>query len=176
MLCHVYYCLFVLFSFSHGVVSLFSIYQFDCPSGIFRPSFKRNNIEEAGNFRTSFRRLRTIWKTTSISRSKKIKIFNSNVKSVLPNGADSWRVIMSYFNKLGKICNIFWPNTISNKVQYNLTLQRDIRVEIKERRLKWICNVLRIFKHDTTKIALWCTPAEGRKSVSGVRKKHGKAQ
>ena len=27
------------FIFSHGVVSLFSIYEFDCPSGIFRPSF-----------------------------------------------------------------------------------------------------------------------------------------
>ena len=25
--------------FSHGVVSLFSVYEFDCPSGIFRPSF-----------------------------------------------------------------------------------------------------------------------------------------
>ena len=33
-------CLFVLFIFSHDVVSLFSIYEFDCPSGIFRPSFK----------------------------------------------------------------------------------------------------------------------------------------
>ena len=30
-------CLFVLFIFSHGVVSLFSIYEFCCPSGIFRP-------------------------------------------------------------------------------------------------------------------------------------------
>ena len=32
-------CPFVLFIFSHGVVSLLSIYEFDCPSGIFRPSF-----------------------------------------------------------------------------------------------------------------------------------------
>ena len=32
-------CLFVFFIFSHGVVSLFSIYEFDCPSGIFRPCF-----------------------------------------------------------------------------------------------------------------------------------------
>ena len=32
-------CLFVFFIFCHGVVSLFSIYEFDCPSGIFRPSF-----------------------------------------------------------------------------------------------------------------------------------------
>ena len=32
-------CLFVFFIFSLVVVSLFSIYEFDCPSGIFRPSF-----------------------------------------------------------------------------------------------------------------------------------------
>ena len=32
-------CLFVFFIFSHGVVSLFYIYEFDCPFGIFRPSF-----------------------------------------------------------------------------------------------------------------------------------------
>ena len=28
----------LFFIFSHGVVSLFSIYEFDCPSDIFRPS------------------------------------------------------------------------------------------------------------------------------------------
>ena len=32
-------CLFVFFICRHGVVSLFSIYEFDCPSGTFRPSF-----------------------------------------------------------------------------------------------------------------------------------------
>ena len=29
--------LFVFFIYSHGVVNLFSFYEFDCPSGIFRP-------------------------------------------------------------------------------------------------------------------------------------------
>ena len=37
-------CLFVFFIFSHGVVSLFSIYEFDCPYGIFRPSFKGRQL------------------------------------------------------------------------------------------------------------------------------------
>ena len=32
-------CLLVFFFFSHGVVSLFFIYEFEYPSGIFRPSF-----------------------------------------------------------------------------------------------------------------------------------------
>ena len=38
--CFVYYSLSVCLFFSHGIVSLFSIYEFDCTSGIFRPSFK----------------------------------------------------------------------------------------------------------------------------------------
>ncbi|XP_063404260.1 uncharacterized protein LOC134687734 [Mytilus trossulus] len=121
--------------------------------------------------RTSFCRLRTVWKTTSISRSTKIKIYNSNVKSVLLYGAESWRVVRSDFNKLSsfnntclrKICKIFWPKTISNKDLYNLILQRDIRAEIKERRWKWIDYVLRKDKDDITKIALRWTPAEGKR-------------
>ena len=41
MLCLLYYYLSVcLFIFSHVVVSLFSFYEFDSPSGIFRPSFE----------------------------------------------------------------------------------------------------------------------------------------
>ena len=35
-------CLFVFLFFSHGVVSLFSIYGFHSPSGIFRPSLVEN--------------------------------------------------------------------------------------------------------------------------------------
>ena len=35
---HTIVWLFVFFLFSHAVVSLFSIYEFECPSGIFRPS------------------------------------------------------------------------------------------------------------------------------------------
>ena len=39
MLCCLHsYLSICLFIFSHGVVSLLSIYEFDCPSGIFRPS------------------------------------------------------------------------------------------------------------------------------------------
>ena len=82
--------------------------------------------------RTSFCKLRAFWKTTSLSRATKIKIYNSNVKSVLLYGAESWRVIKSDFNKLSsfhntclrKICKIFWPNTISNKDLYELTSQK----------------------------------------------------
>ena len=38
--CTIIYLAVCLFIFSHGVVSLFSIYEFDCLSGIFRSSFQ----------------------------------------------------------------------------------------------------------------------------------------
>ncbi|XP_063404386.1 uncharacterized protein LOC134687857 [Mytilus trossulus] len=131
----------------------------------------KNIMARINKARTSFCRLRTVWKTTSISRSTKIKIYNSNVKSVLLYGAESWRVIKPDFSKLSsfhntclrKICKFFWPKTISNKELYTLTLQRDIRTEIKERRWKWIGHVLRKDKHDITRIALRWTPAEGKR-------------
>ena len=37
--CVLFFCLFAFFIFRHGDVSLFSIYEFDCPSGIFHLSF-----------------------------------------------------------------------------------------------------------------------------------------
>jgi len=116
--------------------------------------------------RIAFCQLRPIWKSTSLSRTTKIRIYNSNVKSVLLYGAECWRVIKSDFNKLAtfhntclrKICRIFWPRTISNKDLYTLTSQRDIRTEIKERRWKWIGHVLRKETNDITKISLRWTP------------------
>ena len=93
------------------------------------------------------------------------------MKSVLLYGAESWRVIKSYFNKLSsfhntclrKICKIFWPKTISNKELYKLTSQRDTRAEIKERRWKWIGHILRNDNNDIAKTALRWTPAEGKR-------------
>ena len=43
-------CLFVLFIFSHGVVSLFSIYEFDCPIGICRPLLKWSTPSPTSNY------------------------------------------------------------------------------------------------------------------------------
>ena len=36
---YTFICLYAFLFVSHGVVSLMSFYEFDCPSGIFRPSF-----------------------------------------------------------------------------------------------------------------------------------------
>ena len=38
----------------------------------------------------AFMALRNIWKNRSISRSTKLKIFRSNVKSILLHGSETW--------------------------------------------------------------------------------------
>ena len=121
--------------------------------------------------RTAFCQLRPIWRSTSLSRNTKLRIYNSNVKSVLLYGSECWRIIQTDFNKLSafhntclrKICKIFWPNKITNKDLYELTAQRDIRDEIKLRRWKWIGHVLRRDKNNISKVSLRWTPTGKRK-------------
>jgi len=68
----------------------------------------------------AFACLRAVWKATSLSLKTKIRIFNSNVKSVLLYGSESWRLtntllpkVQTFVNKrLHQILSIFWPNVI----------------------------------------------------------------
>nr|KAG5703893.1 hypothetical protein BaRGS_008152 [Batillaria attramentaria] len=55
--------------------------------------------------RHAFRTLRPIWRSTALSLRNKIRIFNSNVKSL-----DTFQT-----KCLRRIRRIFWPNTISNE-------------------------------------------------------------
>ena len=73
--------------------------------------------------RGAFAALTNIWNTNKISNKTKIRLFESNVLSVLLYAAESWKVTKSiyqmlevfFLNKcLRKILRIYWPNQISN--------------------------------------------------------------
>ena len=121
--------------------------------------------------RGSFCQLKSIWKSGSISMKTKVKIYNSNVKSVLLYGAECWRVIQTDMNKLSsfhntclrKICKIYWPKKITNKDLYHKTQQCCIETEIKRRRWRWIGHILRKENEDISKVALRWTPDGKRK-------------
>ena len=49
----------------------------------------KNRLSKA---RTAFHKLRPIWKSNQYIRKTKIKLYNSNVKSVLLYGSEYWRV------------------------------------------------------------------------------------
>ena len=70
-----------------------------------------------------FARLYTIWKSKQYSLKTKVRLYNSNVKSVLMYGSECWRVTVRDMKKINafhngclrKICRIFWPEKISNR-------------------------------------------------------------
>ena len=61
-------CLFVFFIFSYGVVNLFSIYKFDCPSGTFRTSFPTWSLDYQKNIR--IRNFKIYWSTIYNDKNK----------------------------------------------------------------------------------------------------------
>ena len=67
--------------------------------------------------RTAFKLLNKVWRSAEISTNTKVRIFNSNVKSVLLYGAETWRTIktsdrqvQSFINRyLRRIMRLWWP-------------------------------------------------------------------
>lgn len=70
-----------------------------------------------GKARTAFSMLKNIWASKTIRITTKLRILNSNVKSVLLYGAETWRTtktslrrIQTFYNTcLRRIFNIRWP-------------------------------------------------------------------
>lgn len=124
-----------------------------------------------GKAQSAFARLRTIWKSRQYSLHTKIRLYNSNVKSVLLYGSECWRVVKSDMSRveafhnrcLRKICHIFWPSKISNHDLYARTGSQSIIDEIKRRRFRWLGHVLRMEEERIPKIALRWTPPGKRK-------------
>ena len=50
----------------------------------------KSRIDKA---RVAFNSLQNIWKSKKLALKTKIKLYNSNVKSVLLNGAECWRTV-----------------------------------------------------------------------------------
>ena len=101
----------------------------------------------------------------------KIRIFNTNVKSVLLYGAETWTLTKQIVSKLQsfingclrKIMGIHWPDTIRNVVLWKRTKQQPIDREILRRRWRWIGHTLRKPAQRVTRQALRWNPQGKRK-------------
>ena len=100
----------------------------------------------------SYCSLRNIWKSNVYSLKTKVRLFNSNVISVLLYGCQSWRVNKNDMDKmdvfqtkcLRRICNIFRLNKISNEDLYIMTNSLPISCQMQEHRMRWLGHVLRM--------------------------------
>ncbi|KAH9588358.1 hypothetical protein MS3_00005789 [Schistosoma haematobium] len=125
-------------------------------------------IEKA---RAAYLQLRNIWNSTQLSTNTKVRIFNTNVKTVLLYGAETWRTTKAIIQKiqvfinnyLRKILQIHWPDTISNNVLWERTNQIPAEEEIRKKRWKWIGHTLRKAPNCVTRQALAWNPQGQRK-------------
>lgn len=133
----------------------------------------RNRIRLATQ---AFAQLRNLWRSRRISERLKLRIFNSNVKSVLLYGSETWRVTNAITNKLQAfvnkrlriICGIFYPEVISNSDLLQRCRQSPLAVEIGRRKWKWIGHTLRKAPDDIARQAInWNPP--GRRKPGGQR-------
>ena len=111
-----------------------------------------------------------MWKASKISISTKIRLFNSNVKSVLLYGCETWKTTQGVINKLQvfanrclrKILKLKWTDKIRNEQLWERTGHLPIQNEIGRRRWKWVGHTLRKGKNSITRQALQWNPQGSR--------------
>ena len=97
-----------------------------------------------------FNTLASIWRSREITTTTKHRIFNSNVKSVLLYGSETWRMtektmskLQTFINRcLRRILDIYWPATISHANLWETTGQAPVRQEMTSRKWTWIGHTL----------------------------------
>jgi len=72
-----------------------------------------------GKARAVFLMMKNVWNSHHLTTHTKIRLFNSNVKSVLLREAETWRTIKAIIRKIQTFINsclhrIRWPDTIRN--------------------------------------------------------------
>ncbi|KAH9590185.1 Laminin subunit gamma-1 [Schistosoma haematobium] len=97
-----------------------------------------------GKARAAYLQLKNIWNSKQLSTNTKVRIFNTNVKTILLYGAETWRTTKAIIQKirvfinscLRKILRIRRPDTISNNVLWERTNQIPAEEEIRKKRWK----------------------------------------
>jgi hypothetical protein len=129
------------------------------------------------NAENAFHMLNRIWYCSSLSKGYKVRIFNSNVKSVLLYGSETWKLnkkliqkLQVFVNKyLRKTMKILRPNKISNERLWEITNQETIEKTIQIIKWKWIGHTWRRPSNEITPQALEWNPPGKRNGDLGTR-------
>ena len=129
-----------------------------------------------GKARHAFISLRPIWRSSNLNTKNKLRIFNSNVKSILLYGSETWKVTKTLSHKLQVFINnclrhifrIYWPEKIKNSELWNLANQDPIIKQIARRKWRWVGHTLRKDPNDITRQALRWNP-QGKRNIGRPR-------
>ena len=101
--------------------------------------------------RAAYYKLKKVWASSHYRRKTKLRIYKSNVMSILLYRAECWKVnqndgqrLNTFHNRcLRRILRIFWPRTISNEKLYEEVEISRITDIIKDTRWSFIGHILR---------------------------------
>ncbi|VDP33082.1 unnamed protein product [Schistosoma margrebowiei] len=124
-----------------------------------------------GKARAVYLLMRNIWNSKQLSTNTKVRICNTNVKTDLLYGAETWRITKAFIQKilvfinscLRKILRIRWLDTISNNVLWKRTNQIPVEEKIRMKGWKWIGHTLRKAPNCVTRQALTWNPQGQRR-------------
>jgi hypothetical protein len=119
----------------------------------------------------AFAILRPVWRSTAISTRTKLRIFSSNIKSVLLYGCETWKVsttiskkIQTFVNKcLRQILRIKWFDLVPNTTLWESANQAPMPIQIRRRKWRWIGHTLRKEPSNVTRQSLEWNPQGKRK-------------
>ena len=119
----------------------------------------------------AFTILRPVWRSTAITANTKLRLFGSNVKSILLYGSETWRVtkaisskVQSFINRcLRRILRLQWFDRVSNTDLWERTSQRPVALEIRKRKWRWVGHTLRKAQANITRQSLEWNPQGKRK-------------
>ena len=125
---------------------------------------------QLGKARSAFANLQLLWRSSVYSQKTKLRIYQSNVLSVLLYGSECWGRTQQDTNRLSsfhntclrKILKVYWPKTISNTRLLQATKQQHIFLILKKRRWTWLVHVYRMSNDLPAKTVLTWMP-EGNK-------------
>jgi hypothetical protein len=128
----------------------------------------RNRLNRA---RAAFTTLKPVWVSTKLKTMTKLRIFNSNVKSVLLYACESWLASKQATNLLQTFVNwclrcilkIYWPAVILKQQLWQITQQEPTELEIKRRKWKWLGHTLRRPQTDIKRATLDWNPQGSRR-------------
>ena len=124
-----------------------------------------------GKARNAYHRFKKLWNSGQYRRKTKMKIFQSNVISVLLYSCETWKMteadeqcLDTFVHKcMRRILKIFWPTRMSNEEVRRIAGIEKVSTQIRKRRWKYIGHVLRKSPDDHQRIALRWTPDGRRK-------------
>ena len=122
--------------------------------------------------RGAFITLKNIWKSGQLKTETKIRIFNTNAKTVLLYGSETWRTtkatckrLQVFINRcLRTILKLQWSDKTTNENLWERARQRPVEQELRYRRWRWLGHTLWRPRKSITRQALsWNSQGKRKK-------------